>query len=445
MKKARFGWLGKWFPGICICCIISTAQAKTSIAILPFDSTNIRQTNYLKMTDFFKNKLVNSNKYVLVDREIIEKVLKEQSLGLSGVVDPSTTSRVGRMIGVEKIIRGKVYYSGKAYGMSYEVIDVETGKVEYTKTQTSVNVINPPSWAAGDIMIRYPLLGTITGLTEGGVIISLGAGDGLKNGQRVFWARTKTVKDSKGAVVFTKTERLGLLTVSDVGPTSSVAVVRSAQQTGIAPSEGDQISPDPLPRKDAVVSRTPFFPEVRVDRSLLEDDMRKDKYLSPKQNKGEGYTDGHLVLDATALKTGQSYGYYPPPFDTLTSCMITAEMRFLLSDGSAAGMSFRCTDPVSNDDKYSLYITDNGKIFVGVIVNKIAQYIVNGESTPALNRNGESNTLKVIAIGPRFDCYINDTYVLSFEDENYEAGAVGLFVESGGRVQFDNVRIWSVR
>jgi hypothetical protein len=55
------------------------------------------------------------------------------------------------------------------------------------------------------------------------------------------------------------------------------------------------------------------------------------------------------------------------------------------------------------------------------------------------------NVIKVVAIGPKFDFYINDAYVLSFEDENYEAGGIALFVESGCRVQFDNVKVWSVQ
>jgi hypothetical protein len=329
--------------------------------------------------------------------------------------------------------------------MNYEVIDVETGKVELTKTQSSKNLLNPPGWAAGDIMVRYPLVGTIIGFTKEGIVVSLGEDDGLKTGQRLFWARARTVKDTKGAVVFSKTERLGVLTVLDVAPTSSVAAERLSQQPGNTPREGDQISPDPLPRKDAVVSRTPFFPNIKSDRLLLDDGMKEVKYLSPKYNKGEGYIDGHLELDATVRKSGQTYGYYPSPFDTLSNFIMTADMRFLVSGGASAGITIRCTDPVNNDNKYNLYITDNGRIFIGVITNKTAQFIVNGESSPALNRNGKNNTLKVVAVGPQFDFYINDTYVLSYEDENYETGSVGPFVEHGCRVQFDNVKIWSVK
>jgi curli biogenesis system outer membrane secretion channel CsgG len=54
--------------------------------------------------------LVNSNRFIVVERneEALQKLLQEQSLGLSGLVDAATAARVGKLLGAKGIIIGEI-------------------------------------------------------------------------------------------------------------------------------------------------------------------------------------------------------------------------------------------------------------------------------------------------------------------------------------------------
>jgi len=58
-------------------------------------------------TEFSENKLLSS-KFSVVERDKLDLVMKEQHLGASGAVDPSTAAKVGKILGVKYIILGGV-------------------------------------------------------------------------------------------------------------------------------------------------------------------------------------------------------------------------------------------------------------------------------------------------------------------------------------------------
>ena len=92
--------------------------------------------------------LVNSDRFTVVERNeaVLESLLKEQALALSGVVDPGTAARVGRMLGASGVIIGEVSEfgirkTGTFVGIGGQktittrvvidarLVDVETGRI----------------------------------------------------------------------------------------------------------------------------------------------------------------------------------------------------------------------------------------------------------------------------------------------------------------------------
>lgn len=59
----------------------------------------------------------------------MEKVLAEQVLGLSGVTDSQTVARVGKVLGVERVIIGRVSQVGRVIECDAQLVEVETGVV----------------------------------------------------------------------------------------------------------------------------------------------------------------------------------------------------------------------------------------------------------------------------------------------------------------------------
>ena len=426
-------------------CLYAPLQAKTSIAIMPFERDNVRTEDYNTISQNFMARLLESKKYTIVDRQVIDKVLQEQSLSQSGVIDHNSLVTLGKLIGADKIVKGRIYYTAmKEYAVQIEVVDITTARIEFSATWKDLKLVNPGTWAAGSIISRYALLGTVVGVADSIVVVSLGENDGVRKGERLFWARIKTIKDAKGTVIFSKVERQGKLIVDDVAASTSVVSTSEALIPGMLPKADDIVSTEPIPFKQASVMRTPYFPNFAQGRLILNDDMEKIKYLAPVNSKGDAYIDGKLSLNATALNTGQAVASYPAPFNELRDFVVEWEMEYKLYNpgGINCGVYIRSNLVQGNQDSYCLMASDDGRFFIGYYKGSVLTYVIKPESCPHLNRGGKINRFKMVAKGAQFDVYINDNYVLSFEDEKYDQGGISLITTVKNHVMFDNVKIW---
>ena len=53
-------------------------------------------------------QLVQSGKYVVVERAQLDAILQEQNLGASGAVTPATAAKVGKLLGVQLLLTGSM-------------------------------------------------------------------------------------------------------------------------------------------------------------------------------------------------------------------------------------------------------------------------------------------------------------------------------------------------
>lgn len=93
---------------------LSAAVNKPRVAVLPFDDGSIEHwwgSNWqvgVGISDMIVTDLLDKNCFRMIEREQIEKVLGEQDFGASGRVDPRTAAKIGKILGVQYIIIGKV-------------------------------------------------------------------------------------------------------------------------------------------------------------------------------------------------------------------------------------------------------------------------------------------------------------------------------------------------
>ena len=66
-----------------------------------------------------------------VEREALQKILGELELSMSGLVDPGTAAKVGRMAGARFVLLGTAAVVGKQVRLSCRVVDVETSEIVY--------------------------------------------------------------------------------------------------------------------------------------------------------------------------------------------------------------------------------------------------------------------------------------------------------------------------
>lgn len=84
------------------------------IAVLPFDDGSIKKTwgeEYSLgkgVADELVTYLLETKRFRIIEREEVDKVLKEQNLGQDGLVDPQTAAKIGKILGVQYLVIGRI-------------------------------------------------------------------------------------------------------------------------------------------------------------------------------------------------------------------------------------------------------------------------------------------------------------------------------------------------
>lgn len=153
---------------LCIIMLLSCAASanagdKALIAIMDFE--NKAQYGGRKIgsgaSDMLATHIVKTGAFRVMERDKLATIMKEQKLGLSGLVDSSSAVRVGKLLGVQYIVTGAVTEYGhsksggggggvrvgkKGYQAAVDVrmIDAETGEIVFADTgsgsKASINV-----------------------------------------------------------------------------------------------------------------------------------------------------------------------------------------------------------------------------------------------------------------------------------------------------------------
>ncbi|MBA4371458.1 MAG: hypothetical protein C0402_01205 [Thermodesulfovibrio sp.] len=424
------------------CCAVQ----QTSFAILPMEAAdNVTTAERNEAESTFSSALIQAAKYKFVERARIDQILSEQSLQLTGATDSKKTAVVGKILGVDKLIQASLYRKD-ALTIKISVIDVPTARVEFTKLRYYGN-FGPKAvakWAAAEILMRYPLLGTVTGKAGDSFVIDLGEEHGVREGTRIFVAEKTSVLDDRGGELLSDYRRLGLLEVTRATRGGSQAKVKKLDSNSRPIKAGDIVSLEPIPSARSGISKTPLLGAVRPGKLILEDDMKSRQYLSPHLSKGDAYQSGVLHLNATHLKAYHTNVFYPMPFDRLADFILEGEIEFQKSSRRANGIDicFRSRGAYAELHAYRLYLASDGTSEVRLSRYATRFELAPHQTTPLLHRGTEKNRFRIVAFGSRFDIYVNDSFLIAFEDEQLDAGGIGFMVESGGHVTVDNVKIW---
>jgi len=65
------------------------------------------------MADMLTTALVKSGKFMVIERQQLDKIMQEQSLGMSGAVTAQSAAQVGKLLGVELMVTGSVNEFGE--------------------------------------------------------------------------------------------------------------------------------------------------------------------------------------------------------------------------------------------------------------------------------------------------------------------------------------------
>ena len=92
------------------------------------------QSDFEQLSDFIIDELlanaVNDRVFTVVDRRQLDVIRAEQNLQLSGEVDDETALSVGRFLGAQMIVSGRISSLGGHYRLTIRALEVETARLQ---------------------------------------------------------------------------------------------------------------------------------------------------------------------------------------------------------------------------------------------------------------------------------------------------------------------------
>ena len=81
---------------------------KQNVSVLPFSGWKGQNADGFQsaLTNKIIHRIINSQRFNVIDRVNLERIIEEQNLQLSGVIDEDTVVQVGRLAGVQRCIIG---------------------------------------------------------------------------------------------------------------------------------------------------------------------------------------------------------------------------------------------------------------------------------------------------------------------------------------------------
>jgi TolB-like protein len=199
---------------------------KTKIAVLDFE---LKGEGFASddmgaiVAEWFITALVKEGRFDVIERSLLNKILEEQKLGISGIIDEDTATQIGKLLGVKVIISGSVMQFGSILEINSRIIDVQTASIiaaENVRSMTAERLQDLVVQMAAKIIKHFPLEGYVVSRQpdENMIAIDLGRTAGVKTGMTfIVFKEGKMIKHPKtGEVLDVERILLGRVVITDV-------------------------------------------------------------------------------------------------------------------------------------------------------------------------------------------------------------------------------------
>jgi len=106
------------------------------VAVLPFvSSTGHHPEDGMVMAERLIGSLVQVGKVRVVERELLQTIMKEHYLTTSGIVSPEGRRQIGKVLAVDAIVTGSFVSFGRRSAVNPRLIHVETGDILFAETR----------------------------------------------------------------------------------------------------------------------------------------------------------------------------------------------------------------------------------------------------------------------------------------------------------------------
>ena len=213
---------------------IKLVGERMGLAVLPFQTTGLgNEIGEINIVEQIMTNFYNLNRFKLFERTQLEKILEEQKLGMSGILDASTAAEIGKGIGVDAIVLGTVTRAGSNIAIDARLIDTETAEIitaqDQMSARTSIQDLKTMiNGLATKIAQDLPLVeGYVINVDGDHLTVDIGTNKRLKKGMKciVYKEGREIIHPMTKKVLGKETEELGQVKLVQVFDEYSVGQV----------------------------------------------------------------------------------------------------------------------------------------------------------------------------------------------------------------------------
>ena len=110
---------------------LSNITAQQTVAVLDFEGIGVSEDETRALSGRFANEFMglSSGRYVIVERQQMGEILKEQGFQQSGCVSSECAVEVGAALGAKFIVIGSISKVGSLFSVNARLLDVETSQI----------------------------------------------------------------------------------------------------------------------------------------------------------------------------------------------------------------------------------------------------------------------------------------------------------------------------
>jgi len=110
----------------------SSLFAQTQIAVVDFEALGVSVDESRALTNRLMIELHRTNKFIVLEREMLDKIIDEQKFQLSGCTADQCLIELGQIANVQQIVAGSVSKMGAVFTITSRMISIESGEVVKT-------------------------------------------------------------------------------------------------------------------------------------------------------------------------------------------------------------------------------------------------------------------------------------------------------------------------
>ena len=173
-----------------VCGTWAHAGGRTRIAIVDLESQGEKAKAEALgkiAAQWLTTAFVQQGRFDVVERQALKKVMEEQRLGLTGVIDADTAANLGRVLGTTYIVTGAVVSYGQGMELGVKIIETESAGIRVADRMTagSVSAMSRkiPAFVA-QLASQFPLEGFVVHQRGEIFTLDVGSSAGAKSGMR---------------------------------------------------------------------------------------------------------------------------------------------------------------------------------------------------------------------------------------------------------------------